>query len=466
MSSEIEAVRYGLQRTIYKKSFYEFVKDAVKVLEPSTEWDFNWHVKYLCDLLQKEAYRIKQKAPRINDWVINIPFRSMKSLIFSILFPCWIWTFFPECKIMTVAYAESLAVKQAYLSRILINSDWYRKYFPEVQLMKDDNAKGSMTNINGGTRQSFGITGQITGSGADIIIVDDPNKVNESKRQLSNTNDVFDNMVYNRLNDPEVGCRFVIQQRINQNDLSGHIESLDTDWETICIPAELSNNLNPPELIEHYVDGLFWERFNRRVLSQYKKTLGTRGYNSQLNQKTVSDGGNILKEQWFKIIEDIKQNNWDMFVDPAYTAKQNNDPTGILICKKIGNNLVVKKAFSLRLEFPDLIKKLKELGAEYNIVRLFIEPKASGLSIIQQLRKESKLNIIQLPSPKDDKETRVNAVSPIVEAERVHLIDGSWVSNFIEECSQFPLGLNDDMLDCLVYALDRYLIKNSFNYKM
>ena len=470
--SEFQALLYSAQKEKYKRNYYVFFKDAVKVLEPSTDWDLNWHIKYLCDLLQTEAKRIKDGIPRANDWIINIPFRSGKSLIVSICFNAWWWTFYPEGKVMTISYAESLAVKQSYLTRILMNSEWYKKYFPEVQLMRDDNAKGAMTNTHGGTRQSYGMNGAITGSGADIIIVDDGNKVKESKKQLQNANVTFDEMIFNRLNNPETGVRFIIQQRINQIDLSGHVTAKDgNEFQTICIPAELGTNLEPTHLVEHYVDGLFWSnRFNRTLLKQYHVALGSRGYNSQLNQKTKDSGGNILKEQWFNIIDydENKHKNlkWEMVVDSAFTAKQKNDPTGILICAKLDNNLLIKKAISIHLEFPDLIKKLIELANQYKVSRIFVEPKASGLSIIQQLRKISKLNVVELPTSKDDKETRCNAISPTVEAERIFLLDGSWIKDFIDEVTNFPLAAHDDMLDCLMYAIEKFLIKKGFNYKM
>ena len=473
MTSELEALVFAAKREKYKRNYYAFFLEAFKVLEPSTKIDANWHIKYLCDILQTEAKRIKDGIPRANDWIINVPFRSGKSLIVSICFNAWWWTFYPEGKVMTISYAESLAVKQSYLTRILMNSDWYKDYFPDVKLMRDDNAKGAMTNTHGGTRQAYGMNGAITGSGADIIICDDPNKVKESKKQLENANVIYDEMISNRLNQPEYGVRFIIQQRINQIDLSGHVTAKDgNEFQTICIPAELGTNLEPVELVDNYVDNLFWsKRFNRTILRQYHVSLGSRGYNSQLNQKTSSGGGNILKKQWFKTIEynenKHKNLNWEMVIDPAYTAKAKNDPTGILICAKVYNDLLIKKAMAVHLEFPDLIKKLIELANTYKVRRIYIEPKASGLSIIQQLRKISKKNVIELPTSKDDKETRCNAISPTIESERVHLLDGAYIKNFLDEVCEFPLAAHDDMLDCLMYAVEKFLIrKTGLNYKM
>jgi hypothetical protein len=57
--------KYRIQ--LFEQSYYEFFKAAVKVLEPNTVWSFNWHHKYLCDLLQEEAYRIKSNVANSQD---------------------------------------------------------------------------------------------------------------------------------------------------------------------------------------------------------------------------------------------------------------------------------------------------------------------------------------------------------------------------------------------------------------
>lgn len=470
--SQKHQIIYGLQKTVYKKSLYEFFKKAVLVLEPTTNWVFNWHIKFLCDVLQEDAFRVQQGLPRVSDRIINIPFRSAKSLIFSVIFPAWVWGWFPEAKILTLSYAESLAIKQSYLSKILINSSWYKEYFPEVQLMRDDSGKGHYRNVFGGFRAALGLVGAVTGDGGDFLIIDDPNKPNESKKQLSNANTTFDEVIFNRLNDPEVGQRYVIQQRINENDLSGHlIKKENSEWDVIRIPAELDSEVQPMELILNYKNGLFWDgRFGRVILKSYKGALGSRGYNSQLNQKTSTGGGNLLKRKWFKRTDyddkTMKDLKWDLFLDSAYTSKQDNDPSAIMICAKWNNDLLIKKVITGHWEFPTLIKKIIEVCKQYGINRIYIEPKASGKSVVQQLRNISRLNVVELEAPDVDKETRVNAVSPTIEGERVWLLDGSWIESFLEEVCTFPLATHDDQVDVLVYAVNKLLIKTGFNYAM
>ena len=87
-----------VNRAIYKASFYQFYVDAFRILEPETDYSPNWHIKYLCDVLQEEAERISRKEVKKQDIIVNVPFRSSKSLICSIVFPAWCWIKFPTMK--------------------------------------------------------------------------------------------------------------------------------------------------------------------------------------------------------------------------------------------------------------------------------------------------------------------------------------------------------------------------------
>ena len=169
-----ELIKFEIEKEIYKRSFYEFLKKAVTILEPQTKWSFNWHIEVLCNLAQEEIERIGNGIPKEKDIIINVPPRTMKSYIFSILLNAWTWTKYPHLNFMTISYADNLSSKFSYRTRLLIQSDWYQKYFGDVfQLSDDDNRKTNYSNTKSGTRESFGMTGSITGSGADIIIVDD-----------------------------------------------------------------------------------------------------------------------------------------------------------------------------------------------------------------------------------------------------------------------------------------------------
>ena len=467
-----DAIKFQIQREIYQRSYYDFFSAAVKILEPSVNWNFNFHHKYLCDILQGEVERIVAGVEKDQDYVVNIPPRTTKSLIFTVCLNAWAWTRFPHLKFMTISYGEKLAVRLAYQTKLLIKSSWYQDQWGDVfELTKDDTQKGSYSNTMGGSRESFGMSGGITGSGADVIILDDPNKPKDiSDTMLENVTDIFKDTVYNRLNNVNVGSRMVVQQRTHERDLSGYVLSnYEEDFEHICLPMELADNVKPEYLASEYKDGLLHpERFNLKSIANYKKVLGSRNYSGQYKQKPVDEESAIIKKSWFEIVNQIPEDErnkivWHFFIDSAYTEKAKNDPTGIILVGKLYNDIIISKAWKFNLAFPDLIKKIVELMSSYGSTRskIYIEPKASGLSIIQQLKRSTRFNIIQIKPPKDSKEVRLNAVAPQVESGRVFLIKDSWNDSFVDEVAGFPVAPHDEYPDLLGYAIEEFLNKKS-----
>ena len=275
-----------------------------------------------------------------------------------------------------------------------------------------------------------------------------------------------------RLNLPDVDMFICVQQRLHFFDLSGYLIDKEPDkWEHICLPAELSDNISPSFLSVKYQEGLLWkDRFSREVLANFHSTLGSVGYANQLMQKVVPDSGNIILRHWIQKItperfnEMIVLNNikltWDIFIDTAQSEKRSADPTGIMVCAKILNNLYVKKAIEKKLSFPDLILAIQnEINTYGNgSTRVFIEPKSSGLDIIAQLKRQTKFNIVELPSPRDDKMTRLQSVSPQIESGRLVLIDeaDSNIDLIIDELIMFPNAQHDEFVDLVSYALKQY----------
>jgi predicted phage terminase large subunit-like protein len=79
---------------------------------------------------------------------------------------------------------------------------------------------------------------------------------------------------------------------------------------------------------------------------------------------------------------------------------------------------------------------------------------------VQQLKKTTGLNIIEDTPPTQDKVSRASAVTPTIEAGRVKLLDGRYIDTFLNECSAFPNGNHDDMVDTLVMCVNKYTISS------
>lgn len=467
-----------LRKNIYKESYHEFYVDAFKILHPGENYSPNWHSKYICDILQKEAERIIRKEKREKDIIINIPFRSSKSMICTVIFPAWVWTIHPQMKFISVSYSASLALEHSTRSRDLILSEWYQELYSDVfELKVDANSKSDYRNNKGGMRKAVGSGGQITGSGADMILVDDPisPKLAASEVERKNAINFYQNTLFSRLNQPDIGVRCIIMQRLHEEDLSGHLlKTRPERHQHICIPAEKGPQLSPKELEKYYVDDLFWStRFNRATLKDYLVTLGSKEYAGQLQQLPAPAEGGIIKREWFKIIKasDVVRNSAnepiDFFVDGAYTKKTENDPSAIGGAFPKNNNLYIVNITNVWMEFPELcqyVVKYTGINGYTSNSRIKIEPKASGLSLVQSLRSTTGLNVMEAPNPENDKITRLNSVAPIIEAGRIFLIEGAWVEEFINQVTTFPNAKHDDMVDVLVMMINELLVNDKFKW--
>ena len=376
---------------------------------------------------------------------------------------------------MQVSHSETLAIKHSHASKMLIESEWFLSLFPDIILRVDTHAKANYMNQHGGKRTSFGVQSGIIGEGANIMVVDDINNPKDSQAVTQSINEVFTDTLYSRLNNPEVDFRIILQQRVAANDICGFL--LDTNphkYVHVCLPVKVSTNISPVEAIEFYEDGLLWkDRFNEKVIADFQSTLGSRAFSGQLMQQPVAEAGNIIKRAWIKTItlDDFNKltNNqqnigWNIYVDTAYTAKKDNDASAILLAGAYNNNVYVLKAWKKWEEFPELIKTLKGIKQTYNIKVIYIESKASGLSIMQQLQRDG-LNVAAL-NPKDkDKVTRMNGVAPTIEGGHLWFIEDNWNEMALAELAGFPFGA-DDICDTVVYSIENLINKSNFNYSM
>jgi len=430
----------------------------------------NWHIRYICNTLQREAERIAQRRPRRKHLIINVPPRTLKSELVNVFFSVYLWILDDSLKFISTSYSYRLSESLSVQARRIIESDWFKNLYPHIEINKDENAKVKYTTKKGGLRYCTSTGGTVTGMGADVIVIDDPQNPQEARSDVKRekANAYFNETLRSRLNDSDVGMFIVIMQRLHEEDLTGMLLELEpSKWKHICLPAEQTTNVFPSVLTNFYSDlVLFPQRLSKNVLESFKIGLGSYGYSGQYLQSPSPADGGMLKRDWFKIEETPKDKNgnpvnlrWDFFLDTAYTDKTYNDATAMMAATYYDNKIYIRKIEAVRLEFPELIKKIQEFVHENGYTqssRIFIEPKASGKSISQQLRRETGLNVIEDKPPTQDKVSRVNGISAIVEAGRVILIDGRYIDSFLNECVAFPNGTNDDQIDTLVMCVDKY----------
>ena len=460
-----------IRAEILKRSFYKFSLEAFKVLHNGEPMLENWHIKYLCDVLQIEAKRIVDKEPRKQHLLINVPPRTLKSELVNVFFSVYLWVLDDSLQFISSSYSSTLSVALSVQARRLILSDWFKQHFPHVTLSVDEKQKTKFSTPTGGLRYATSTGGSITGMGGDVIVIDDPQNPQNARsdKERDNANTFFNETLRSRLNNPSRGMFIIIMQRLHENDLTGMLLNLEpNEWQHICLPAELSPEVKPAHLSDFYINELlFNQRLSKSVLEGFKIGLGSYGYSGQYMQIPSPADGGILKRQWFEVTKELpvdsKGNNiplvWNFFIDSAYTNKSYNDATALMCAAQHNNNVYIKEVKAVRLEFPELIQEIQRFAKENGYTsssRVYIEPKASGMSILQQLKRGTGLNVIADKPPTQDKISRVSAISPVIESGRVFLNDGRYIDSFLDECVAFPNGSHDDMVDTLTMCLDIY----------
>lgn len=466
-----------LTRAAHKNSFFEFFKWAFCILNPGEEYEDAPHISVICSIAQKEIERVIRNEEANGDFIINIPPRASKTLIMSVCLNAWTWTLKPDLNFICVSFDETLVLMNAGLTKDLIKSPEYQHYYKDVyQIRKDSDAKELYTNNKGGYRLSKTTGSNITGFSGCILIIDDPQnpKTAESEVLRKTSIDYYEKALYNRKTPVRIAVIFIIMQRLQEQDLSGHLLKKNPElYNHICLPAILSNKVYPRELKSLYSnEGLLDpKRLPQKILDSFKKVLGGRGFAGQYEQVPYEEKGQIFSRDWFEIIEpssitrDPINCPINFIIDSAYTSKQENDATAILTCFRIGRYLFILDVVQVWMTFPDLIRFLKEYtrGMGYTEgSKIYIEPKASGISIVQQLQAETSLNVIESAPPKEDKVTRAHAITPVCEARRVKIVKGTGFEiDFLDQLVSFsPIAKRDDMVDTLINGIREILLKS------
>ena len=91
--------------------------------------------------------------------------------------------------------------------------------------------------------------------------------------------------------------------------------------------------------------------------------------------------------------------------------------------------------------------------------KIYIEDAASGQSLIQSLKNNTRLPIIAVRVDRD-KVSRANAVTGQVEAGNVVLPSrAAWLDDFLDEVTGFPGVTHDDQVDAFVGGLTQMAVK-------
>jgi len=401
--------------------------------------------------------------------IINIPPRYGKTELAVKCFISWCLAKNPASKFIHLSYSDDLALDNSSQTKEYIESESFQELW-QMKLKKDAQGKKKWFNELGGGVYATASGGAITGFGAGVaestqfagaIIIDDPLKPDDanSDAKRGSVNERYNSTIRSRVNDRETPI-IVIMQRLHEEDLSGFLlnHGSGEKWDHLCLPA-LDEENNP----------LWKEKHSFEELEQIRQANRYNFAGQYMQTPSPAEGGEWRKD-WFQIKDKseipFEKLNWELFIDGAYTKDTKNDPSGFQIGAKWNNDYVIWSSIDKYLEMPELLKfvpnHISTSGVKVNLS--LVEPKASGKSLIQIIRQQTKLNISEIKTTfvNSSKIENARACSHFIEGGRVILVKGAWNENFLHQVAIFPNGKHDEHIDLTCYGIERNLIENGF----
>lgn len=293
---------------LLRSDLLAFTQRVFRELRPGQAYDYNWHHDAI-------AYAVGLTAidRELNRLIINVPPRSLKSMMVSVALPAFLLGRDPTRRIIVVSYNQDLAHTFSRDCRQVMQSEWYKRLFPSTRLLGRA-AETEFATTAGGFRMAASTNGTLTGRGGDLIIIDDPAKADDAYSATARENlvDWATRTLFTRLDDKRQGAIILVQQRQHVDDLTGHMLRTG-DWYHLNLPAiavadEVIVLNGSPRLRVHrrFVDDLLDPRREpQAVLDDLRAQMGVSAFEAQYQQNPSPPDGDAIKLRWFQRYRDL-----------------------------------------------------------------------------------------------------------------------------------------------------------------
>ena len=451
--------------------FLTFVRLMAPILV--SDWKMGRHIALISNKLkQLESGEIKRL-------MVFLPPRSSKSVICSKLFPAWYIGRNPQHEILPVSHSDQLSSDFGRSVRDVVNSEEFQNIFKGVSLRTDVRAAGKWKTNQGGTYYAAGVRSQIAGRGANIAILDDVMSEEDSYSEAGRryVKEWYPAGLRTRL--MPNGSILIINTRYHFDDLCGWLLKQEEDmseyetipWEVIRIPAWLDDEA--AELLKLPVGSSYFPEWKPDEVLQIdeneiRASNGARYWNALYMQNPTPEEGGLIKKKWIKWWDYNEPPTCDFVLqtyDTAFSTKTTADFSVIQTwgifsmydqdedgAEAYVSNLILLGNMKGRFEYPELRRISQVLYNDFKPDVCIIEKKASGQSLLQDMRR-SGLPVREY-LPDRDKGSRVYAASPLLEAGKVWIPrHKKWADDLLEELIQFPNAAHDDQVDALTMAV-------------
>lgn len=495
-----------VRRLVELGGLYEFVQAFWPVVE-ACEFVPNWHLENVCkaleavsreyectqcgaDVYAPQAHcpecggpRMRRKHPRL---VINQPPSTSKSVLVSVFWPAWHWTWDPTHRWMFTSFADKLVERDAGHALQILKSPLYRACWPETVLVGGDTANqalGKYATTAHGVRYSFSLQGGITGFHTDTLVIDDPIKPKDAEAAtgavLQAVEDIYRGTLTTRRRDPIRFAEVLIMQRLADGDLSKTmLDDPEAPAEHICYPMQFEPDCswdrgNRMGLVDPRTEKgeLLWpSRFPVEIVRADMAKFTAQHAAAQYQQNPTPETGAFFEAAWFREYTDLGRvddrfvfmQSWDLgFKGRDRGSKQavearSRTHGALWAWHRTQKRLYLVAEVLGRWNYPEARRTFVECQSRElwnRAIVALVEDKAMGTDLISELRRD--VPTIKPIDPEGSKEDRARRHSARAESGILYLpLQEQWAQDFRDELVRFPKQRENDRVDTTTQLLD------------
>lgn len=408
------------------------------------EFRFDGPIAEIADQLQYMGNGLLKRL------MVSIMPQFGKTTITADIFITWLLGRNPRKRYTYATYSAQLAEDRGSTLLRIMNSELYRRLFPETVLDPNNQSKSKFLTTKGGGVRCIGRGQGLTGFRTDGILLDDTLKDQDEadseavRKELHNW---YTTVVMTRVKEDgpvenhdwliHIGTRWHVDDLIGwaQRNQASH------NWKVLKFSALDEND-----------ESFCPERKSTDFLRRVRESTPPRQWSALYQQNPVPADGSIYDtNDCPRYSETTQPPAFEYIVqswDTAQKAKEANDPSVCTTWGVCGEEAWLLDVFKKRMGYPDLKREVLRQAARWETDLILVEDKSSGTSLIQDLEQESLAATLVPITPTASKEMRAITGSDVMAGKKLHLPAAApWLADYEYELNSFPVVVHDDQVD-------------------
>lgn len=455
---------------------------------------------YLYGAIHREVFQWISREDAANDLLVLLPRGHLKSHIIATWCAWWI-TKHPETTILYVSATEDLATQQLYAIKSILDSDIYRRYWPDMiheQEAKREEWSFKNIKVDHPRRKQFGVRdrtvaarsvgGNTTGLHADVLVFDDlvvPDNAytEEGRAKVQAAYSQYSSVANAGAISRVVGTRYHGKD-IYHTMMTTEVELFDDE-------GNITGSKPMYEVFERKVeeDGVFlwpreknprtgkWYGFNAQELAKIRAKYFAAGERAQFyaqyynnpndpdNEKLSSDSFQYYDQRHLKQVDGewrFRDKPLSIFAagDLAYTDGARSDYTAFAVIglDSEGFIYILELVQFKTTKYDRIYKEAIRLFDKWGFRKLRMETNAGANLVVEYLkdevRKDGKSLIVEGKRSEGEKTERCSAILlPRYENGTILHYRGGWITEYEQQIT-LARPSHDDLRDAMAAAVE------------